>query len=453
MATPTEADATTAFDEGCKSIKANDMELAIEKLARALEIRSALYGEQDIKTASAYYKYGCALFYKAQDENTVFGKQAQAAADAKDGKASNEGDADDDGEACDDDDDGDDEKPEKDGESDKDDEKDEEDEEEEEDDMELAWKLIENARLIYEEDGDYPVELANVYETLGEINTEHANFDAALEDLAKCLAILEMELEEDDRRIAGVLCSMSVAHQLLDEPEKALKGVERAIGICASRVNRLKSSDEAAIAAVGKDHDDPMAAAKAELEQLEAVMADLRAREEELRGLVSEDASTREQIKKAFAAIGGMAGGAAGAAGAAGGGGGVAGGEPEETAGFAKPRLATNSAAPVNLGVVGKSAGASRVTLAPSAPAPDSAAAAAAAAFAAMPPAKPPAPSAPRRSLEDVVGGGGGGGETTEGFGDAPAAKKAKPATAADATAAPVVAGEKENTPDTCKQQ
>jgi|EP00982_Pelagococcus_subviridis_P016049 hypothetical protein len=69
-----------------------------------------------------------------------------------------------------------------------------------------------------------------------------------------------------------------------------------------------------------------------------------------------------------------------------------------------------------------------------------------------MPPAKPPAPSAPRRSLEDVVGGGGGG-ETTEGFGDAPAAKKAKPATAADATAAPVVAGEKENAPDTCKQQ
>jgi hypothetical protein len=30
--------------------------------------------------------------------------------------------------------------------------------------------------------------LANVYETLGEINTEHANFEAALGDLAKCLA-------------------------------------------------------------------------------------------------------------------------------------------------------------------------------------------------------------------------------------------------------------------------
>jgi len=30
-------------------------------------------------------------------------------------------------------------------------------------------------------------------------------------------------VREDDRRIAGVLCSMSVAHQLLDEPEKALK--------------------------------------------------------------------------------------------------------------------------------------------------------------------------------------------------------------------------------------
>ena len=45
----------------------------------------------------------------------------------------------------------------------------------------LAWNLIENARLIYEENGGFPTILASLYETLGEINTEQANFQAALE--------------------------------------------------------------------------------------------------------------------------------------------------------------------------------------------------------------------------------------------------------------------------------
>ena len=456
------AEATEAFDKGCAAIKSGDMDEAINLLARALQLRSEVYGEEAIESASAYYKYGCALFYKAQDENTVFGKQAQAAADNKDGvKAAAE---DDEGEDCDD---GEDEEEEGEGsgseaggakgkgEADE--------EEEEEDDMELAWNLIENARLIYEEDGDHPIELANVYETLGDINTELSNFADALKDLSKCLAILETELDEDDRRIAGVLCSMSVAHQLLDEPEKALKGCTRAIGICEARIARLKSSDAAAMDAIrqaGVKEEDPaklLALAKAELDQIQGGLEDLKAREEELKGLVSEDASTREQIKKAFAAIGGMMGGA----GSAGAGTSAAGGSsgPTESNGFDAPQLTARAAAPVNLGVVGRSAGAARVTPVPTAggvtpvggvqpapvkkqpkrivmvpqaaaPAPEgSAAAAAAAAFAAM--SAPPAAE--------------------------PAVKKAKvmpgPAAAPGTSGAAAAEQGKENAPNGCPQQ
>ena len=235
--------------------------------------------------------------------------------------------------------------------------------------MELAWKLVENARLIYEEDETHPIELANCFETLGEMNTEHANFQSALEDLEQCLAILEVELDEDDRRIAGVLLSISVAQQMDDKLEKALKNCTRAVGICEARIKRLKTSDEAAVAAVNASlppgapaHADPLAAAKAELEQIEAVLGDLKVREEELQGLFSEDNDTREQIKKAFAAIGGVGGGS-GHPGVSAGGGAV------ETTGFDAPKLTTGSGAanaPVNLGVVGKSAGgAARVTPAP----------------------------------------------------------------------------------------
>lgn len=441
------AEADVLYEKGVAAIKSGAMEEAIELLAKALELKTTAHGEEAVECAPAYYKYGCALFYKAQDENTVFGKQAQAQADAKDEaarKASGSGAADE-GEACDDADDA----PEGDAAKGGDAEA-----EEEEDDMELAWKLIENARLIYEEAEDHPIELANCYETLGEINTEHSNFKEALEDLERCLAILETELDDDDRRIAGVLCSMSVAHQMLDEYEKALKGCTRAIGVCRARVKRLKSSDEAAVEAVkaslapgATTPEDPLAAAKAELDQIEAVLGDLTAREEELRGLVSEDNDTREQIKKAFAAIGGAAVGAGSSAdGAAG---------AEESGGFAAPKLTTGATAPVNLGVVGKSAGAARVSAAPvvgggskepkrvnlapvaAAPAPaGSSAAAAAAAFAAMSGASAPAPA---------------------NGSDEPAAKKVKvvPAVpvAADPASARDAPAEKENAPDGCKQQ
>ena len=248
---------------------------------------------------------------------------------------------------------------------------------------------------------------------------------------------------------------MSVAHQMLDEYDKALKGCTRAIGVCASRVRRLKSSDENAVAAVGASWpanapppEDPLAAAKAELEQIEAVLGDLTAREEELKGLVSEDNSTREQIKKAFAAIGGASAAAAAAAGGD--------AAPAESAGFDAPKLSgAVQAAPVkNLGVVGKSAGAARVTpsavttaeprmaakkitvapgSAPAAPA-GSSAAAAAAAFAQMSGAGAPSDAANARGVE-------------------PAAKKAKIAPVAAAGATDGAPAEKENAPDGCKQQ
>ena len=390
------AEADEAYKKGVAAIKAGAMDDAIELLARALELKTTVHGDLAIETAPAYYKYGCALFYKAQDENTVFGKQAQAQADAKDEagkKAKAEVDEGDEGEACDD-------EEEK---ADANEKNDASDDEENEDDMELAWKLVENARLIYEEDESHPIELANCFETLGEMNTEHANFQSALEDLEQCLAILEVELEDDDRRIAGVLLSISVAQQMDDKLESAFKNCKRAIVILESRLARLKTSDEAAIEAVQKSlppgvapHADPLSVAKAELEQIEAVLGDLKVREEELQGLVSEDNDTREQIKKAFAAIGGVGGGS--------GAGGASASGVVETMGFDAPKLAPGAAQPVNLGVVGKSAGGAqrvtpvpiggevkkapqRITVAPVAAPPaaaGSSAAAAAAAFASM---------------------------------------------------------------------
>ena len=44
----------------------------------------------DIRCASTYFRYGAALFYKAQDEQDVFGATLQAAAAHEDGEAAEE---------------------------------------------------------------------------------------------------------------------------------------------------------------------------------------------------------------------------------------------------------------------------------------------------------------------------------------------------------------------------
>lgn len=44
----------------------------------------------DIKCASTYFRYGAALFYKAQDEQDVFGATLQAAAAHEDAEAAEE---------------------------------------------------------------------------------------------------------------------------------------------------------------------------------------------------------------------------------------------------------------------------------------------------------------------------------------------------------------------------
>ena len=100
----TAAEATALFDQGIAKIKANEMDNAIELLGKCLELRTAAFGENAIETAQAYHKYGCALFYKAQDENTVFGARAQEAADAKKEADAAANDASDEGEDVGDDD-------------------------------------------------------------------------------------------------------------------------------------------------------------------------------------------------------------------------------------------------------------------------------------------------------------------------------------------------------------
>ena len=122
--------------------------------------------------------------------------------------------------------------------------------------MELAWKLLEAARLIYLEyfedetiekepalRKERMLELASVFENLGDINNEQSNFEAAIEDQTKALEIYERELSLDDRRIAAVLSNMSLAYQMLDRFKEALQSCQRGIAVLKGRLKSLEEDD------------------------------------------------------------------------------------------------------------------------------------------------------------------------------------------------------------------
>ncbi|CAK9158717.1 unnamed protein product [Ilex paraguariensis] len=56
------------MERGSKAEKERDYAEATDCFSRALEIRAAQYGELSPQCVNAYYKYGCALLYKAQEE-------------------------------------------------------------------------------------------------------------------------------------------------------------------------------------------------------------------------------------------------------------------------------------------------------------------------------------------------------------------------------------------------
>ena len=341
-------DARATCAEAREALRADgDVERAIALAARALEafVRCAASEEEndgvdDVTLARAHAVYGESLFAGARAANAVFGDKATEDARAK-GTRLEDAEEEDEGEACESEHEGGDDDDSGGGAAVAAD--DEDGEDEDETDMELAWKMLETARVMYEEDGSAPLELADVLENLGELNTEQSQFEAALTDYNAALVLLETHLDATDRRLASVLYSISMAHQLLDANDAALAANTRAIEICEARIAECKAGTACVSKGASQNAGEQMSpeATMRELEQIMGVAADLKERQEELKELVSADNSTREALKQAFMAIGGGANAGPTSSAAA-----------EESAGFAAPQLTSSlpvQAAPVRV--------------------------------------------------------------------------------------------------------
>ncbi|KAL5819481.1 hypothetical protein ACOSQ4_023323 [Xanthoceras sorbifolium] len=320
------------MDRGKIALKESDYSEASDCFSRALEIRVAHYGELAVKCLNAYYQFGRALLYKAQEEADPLGSMPKKESEShqgadKDGSvksavngesstASVSSNAEQAGSSNNLQGAGDDVTGGKDQEDDEggsDDEDLAEAADEDESDLDLAWKMLDVARAIAEKHSGDTMEKVDILSALAEVSLEREDIETSLSDYQKALSILERLVEPDSRLIAELNFRICLCLEIGSKPQEAIPYIQKAISVCKSRVQRLmnevKTSTESATSSAVSELDDGMQQSsnacqndkvlidkEAEVETLTGLSAELEKKLEDLQQLISNPKSILSEI-------------------------------------------------------------------------------------------------------------------------------------------------------------
>ncbi|WJX60845.1 hypothetical protein P8452_46003 [Trifolium repens] len=319
--------AVELMDRGNKAMKENDFAEAADNFSRALEIRVAHYGELAPECVHTYYKYGCALLYKAQEEADPLGavpkKQdgsqhgsdkdgsvksamnaesstASFASNVEQDVTSNNQESEVDNVS---------------GKNNQEDDGDSDTEElaegdEDESDLDLAWKMLDVARAIVEKQSVNTMEQVDILSTLADVALEREDFETSLSDYQKALSILEQLVEPDDRNIADINFRICLCLEVGSRPEEAIAYCEKAASVCKARLQRLTNevksfSDSASSASKlerdeqtfpGSESNTSIVDKQAEIETLTGLASELEKKLDDLQQLVSNPKSILAEI-------------------------------------------------------------------------------------------------------------------------------------------------------------
>ncbi|KAL2348446.1 hypothetical protein Fmac_002446 [Flemingia macrophylla] len=319
--------ANELMEKGNQAMKENDFGEAADNFSRALEIRVDHYGELAPECVHTYYRYGCALLYKAQEEADPLadvpkkddGSQhgsnkdgsVKSAVNAESSTASFPSNAEhdvssnDQGTAVED------------GSTKNDQEEDDEDSDaedlaeadEDETDLDLAWKMLDIARAIVEKQSVNTIEQVDILSTLADVALEREDFETSLSDYQKALSILEQLVEPDDRKIADLNFRICLCLEVSSKPQEAIVYCEKATSVCKARLHRLTNevkscSDLKFASELALDEktcpksksNDSVADKQAEIETLKGLSSELEKKLEDLQQLVSNPKSILSEI-------------------------------------------------------------------------------------------------------------------------------------------------------------
>merc|ERR1712114_138218 len=118
--------------------------------------------------------------------------------------------------------------------------------------LQLAWEMLELAKVIFtkqaeeakEDKADVEKKLCETFLALGEVSLENENYPQAVDDLTSCLKKQVEKLPKDSRSIAETHYQLGVAQGFHLHFEEAVKSLNDAITVLTTRIENLKKKTE-----------------------------------------------------------------------------------------------------------------------------------------------------------------------------------------------------------------
>nr|XP_053648073.1 histone-binding protein N1/N2-like isoform X2 [Cherax quadricarinatus] len=182
-----------------------------------------------------------------------------------------------------------------------------EEDEEEVSNLQLAWEMLELAKVIFKKQEDSNPEMikkvAQVYLKLGEVGLESENYAQGIEDFKQCLEIQEKHLEEDDRCLAETHYHLGVAHSFSDDFDKAVESFQAAVKVIDLRIcnlnKRIKEKEDWTEEQKKKDaaeRPDPFYTEQGEIDELNKLLPEIK---EKIIDMEEMKKDTKEKLQKA----------------------------------------------------------------------------------------------------------------------------------------------------------
>ncbi|XP_070688811.1 nuclear autoantigenic sperm protein isoform X3 [Pempheris klunzingeri] len=143
--------------------------------------------------------------------------------------------------------------------------------------LQLAWEMLEVAKVIYKrkESKDDQLMAAQAYLKLGEVSAESGNYPQALEDFQECLALQLKHLPPHSRLLAETHYHVATTLCYMDQYSQAIQHYNSSIKVIETRLAMLQEVIAAAEGAGGAAEE------KNEMEELKQLLPDIREKVED----------------------------------------------------------------------------------------------------------------------------------------------------------------------------
>lgn len=255
---------------GNRHLVMGDVVSAVAVFQDACSMLAEKYGDTADECGEAFFLCGKSLLELARMENTVLGDALEGVPEGDEGDDEEEQPSNPNIESAnnlDDDDDDDDE--EEDGEK--------NGEEEEVGNLQLAWEMLEVAKVIYKrkEGEEDQLMAAQAHLKLGEVSAESGNYPQALEDFQECLSLQLKHLPPHSRLLAETHYHVATTLCYMDQYPMAIQHYSSSVSVIENRLAMLQEVLDKA------EGEEAAAKEKTELEELKQLLPEIREKVED----------------------------------------------------------------------------------------------------------------------------------------------------------------------------